>query len=124
MRILAPSYKRADGLLTHKIIPDVTYCVHSFEVDEYRAQGVNVLELPDSTKGNIPRVRNWLIDWAIEQGETEILLLDDDIIRLGRYFRTTGADPLEGDASPRGHRALLRRGRPMGRRSMGHQLRL
>lgn len=99
MKILAPSYKRAGGLLTHKIIPETTYCVHSFEVEEYQAAGVDVLELPDSTRGNIPRVRNWLIEWAKDQGEKEILLIDDDIMKLGQYFETEKASSLEGESA-------------------------
>ena len=34
MNIYAPSYKRAKGVKTHKIIKDVTYCVHEFEADD------------------------------------------------------------------------------------------
>ena len=99
MLILAPSYKRAGGLLTHHILPSTIYCVHSFEAEEYRARGVEVLEMPDEIRGNIARVRNWLVDWAVGQGETEILLLDDDIARFGCFYRTTGADALMGDAA-------------------------
>jgi len=97
MLILAPSYKRADGLLTHRILPSTIYCVHSFEAEAYRDKGVRVLELPDETRGNIARVRNWLVSWAIARGEDQILLLDDDIAKLGCFYRTTGADSLVGD---------------------------
>ena len=77
MKILAPSYKRADGVKTHKIIPDVIYCVAQFEAEEYTRRGYNVYVMPDEVQGNISRVRNWMLDTHIQDGKG--LIVDDDI---------------------------------------------
>lgn len=76
MRIISPSYKRAKSVKTHKLIESVSYAVHEFEAEEYRKEGFEVIVLPDSTRGNIPNVRNWLLDQNIRN---EILFIDDDI---------------------------------------------
>jgi len=76
MKIYSPSYKRATGLKTHKLIPDVVYCVHKNEFKEYKKQGVNVEVLPDQLKGNIARVRNYIKDELIKD---KGLIIDDDI---------------------------------------------
>lgn len=78
MRIYAPSYKRADGLLTHKTLPGTVYCVHQFEVEAYRAVGVDVMPLPDDIRGNIARVRNYVKAEA-EKDPGPFVMLDDDI---------------------------------------------
>lgn len=74
--IYSPSYKRSKLALTHKLLPDLKYAVHSFEADEYRKAGFNILEMPDSVSGNMARVRNYILDNSPEQ---IILMLDDDI---------------------------------------------
>ena len=76
MKIISPSYKRAKTVKTHKLIENINYAVHEFEADEYRKEGFEVIVLPDSTRGNIPNVRNWLLDQNIRN---EILFIDDDI---------------------------------------------
>ena len=83
MKILSPSYKRANDVLTHLWLPGVAYCVHSFEVEEYRAAlpGVKILEIPDDLRGSIARARNWCLDQA--KGK-DLLIIDDDV--KGLYF--------------------------------------
>ena len=76
MKIISPSYKRAKNVKTHKLIENINYAVHEFEADEYRKEGFEVIVLPDSLRGNIPNVRNWLLDQNIRN---EILFIDDDI---------------------------------------------
>lgn len=82
MKIIAPSYKRAKSVLTHKILPDVVYAVHEFEADEYRYEGYDVLVLPDEERGNIARVRNWIRD-NLEY--KNLLIIDDDIRKVQEY---------------------------------------
>ena len=82
MKIYAPSYKRAKGVKTHKIIEDIIYCVHEFEADDYKKLGYNVEVMPDSIKGNIARVRNYMLDNYIgEKG----LIVDDDLEAIKRW---------------------------------------
>jgi len=74
MEIYSPSYKRAKGVKTHLLIPDVIYCVHEFEKDEYK--DYNIIVMPDNIRGNIARVRNWIKDNLIKD---KGLIIDDDI---------------------------------------------
>jgi hypothetical protein len=76
MKIYSPSYKRANGVKTHYILPDVIYCVHEFEAEEYIDKGYNVEVMPNEVGGNIARVRNYIKDNYIgDKG----LMIDDDI---------------------------------------------
>lgn len=77
MKILAPSYKRADGVKTHKLLPNVIYCVAEFEAEEYTKRGYEIHVMPDKVQGNISRVRNWMLDEHIKDGKG--LIVDDDI---------------------------------------------
>jgi len=76
MKIYSPSYKRANGVKTHKIIPEIIYCVHEFEAEEYKEKGYNIEIMPDSLKGNIARVRNYMLETYIKD---KGLIIDDDI---------------------------------------------
>ena len=76
MNIYAPSYKRSEGVKTHKIIPDIIYCVHEFEAEKYREKGYNIEVMPDDVGGNIARVRNYILkNFVKDKG----LVIDDDI---------------------------------------------
>ena len=85
MKIYAPSYMRAEGVKTHKILPDIIYCVHEFEAEEYIDKGYNVEIMPDEVGGNIARVRNYMLDNYIKN---KGLIIDDDIeaIKVWRWF--------------------------------------
>lgn len=76
MKIYSPSYKRANGVKTHKIIPEIIYCVHEFEAEKYKNKGYNIEVMPDSIKGNIARVRNYMLENYIKD---KGLIIDDDI---------------------------------------------
>ena len=74
---IAPSYKRATGVLTHGIVPSVVYAVHQFEADDYKRQGFNVMVIPDDRRGNIAAVRNWIKDEM--EGREPWVMIDDDV---------------------------------------------
>lgn len=76
MKIYSPSYRRATGVKTHRILPQVVYCVHEFEAEEYRAEGYDVEILPDALRGNIARVRNYIKDKLIRDFG---VMIDDDV---------------------------------------------
>lgn len=80
MKIYAPSYKRSKGVKTHKILPEVIYCVHQFEAEQYKDFNIEIL--PDDIKGNIARVRNYIKDNLIKD---EGLIIDDDIESIKRW---------------------------------------
>jgi len=94
MRIIAPSYKRVKGVLTHLVLPEVSYAVHEFEADEYKAAGYQVIVIPDELKGNIARVRNWIKRMAWQEGE--FVIIDDDIASF-QYWQDSKAVKLVGD---------------------------
>ena len=95
IKIIAPSYNRSKGVLTHKILPQTVYAVHEFEAEEYEAKGYEILIIPDSEKGNIARVRNWLKRYYEEIGE-RFIILDDDIKQF-LYWEENGQTRLSGD---------------------------
>ena len=76
LKIYSPSYKRADGIKTHKLIPTVVYCVDKDDYDDYKKKKVNLKLLPDGVQGNIARVRNYIKDELIKD---KGILIDDDI---------------------------------------------
>ena len=95
IKIIAPSYKRSKGVLTHKILPQTIYAVHEFEAEEYKAEGYDILIIPDSEKGNIARVRNWLKRYYEKIGK-RFIILDDDIKQF-LYWEENVQTRLSGD---------------------------
>lgn len=76
MKIFAPSYKRVDGVKTHKLIPDIIYCVAEFEAQKYIDKGYNVEVIPNEVQGNVARVRNYMLKHFVKD---KGLIVDDDI---------------------------------------------
>lgn len=89
MNIYAPSYKRAKGVKTHKLIPDIIYCVAEFEAQEYIDLGYNVEIMPNEVQGNVARVRNYMLkNYIKDRG----LIVDDDIEAF-KYWSTENGLP-------------------------------
>ena len=83
MRVVIPSYKRPEKVLTRYVFPYATIVVSESEEDEYRKNYIDPIEvLPDKVQGNISRVRNWILD-NIE--DDDIVMVDDDLVGFG-YF--------------------------------------
>jgi len=59
------------------VLPGLKYAVHSFEADEYREAGHDVLEIA-AEPGNMARVRNAILDYA-EEMQSRLLMVDDDL---------------------------------------------
>lgn len=95
MKFFSPSYKRANGVLTHKILPEVVYCVHEFEANTYREAGHQVQLIPDKEKGNIARVRNWIKRHGEKCGE-KFIIIDDDVKKF-TFWNGNKQQALEGD---------------------------
>ena len=87
MKIFAPSYKRSEGVKTHNVLPDIVYCVHEFEAEKYIEKGYNVQVLPDNTRGNIARVRNYILDHFIQDVG---LIIGDDIEGIKYWSKDNG----------------------------------
>ena len=83
MKIVVPSYKRAGNVLTRKVFPDSILAVHEFEADIYKDKnGGSILIIPDTLKGNIARVRNYILD---NIDDNRIIMADDDIRAFGYH---------------------------------------
>lgn len=83
MKIVVPSYKRSGDVPTRKTIPDCILAVHEFEYNDYKKeQGGEFLVIPDNLRGNIAKVRNYILD---NIKDDKIVMLDDDVKAVG-YF--------------------------------------
>lgn len=104
MKVIVPSYKRAGLTTTDRLLGgDCALAVHEFEAEAYERAGARVMVVPDAARGNIARVRNWILDHA---DDDEIVMLDDDLKEVG-YF----GKPAKHNAMSAGEiLRLLRRG--------------
>lgn len=85
--ILIPSYKRPGDAPTRIIFPDATLCVHEFEAEAYaEASGGNIAVIPDALRGNMARVRNWMLEYGYERDD-EVLMVDDDIREFATFYQ-------------------------------------
>ncbi len=77
IKVFCPSYKRPGNVKVAGWIPEAVICVHEFEAAEYRKHHSNdLLILPDSLRGNMARVRNFILDNC----DSEIcVMMDDDV---------------------------------------------
>jgi hypothetical protein len=76
--VISPSYKRASSVRSHQhfLKDNFFYAVHEFESEKYKDRGHRVLVIPDSIRGNIARVRNWILE---NSPTDQIVMVDDDI---------------------------------------------
>ena len=89
MLIVSPSYKRSTDVKVRHWFPDAVLAVHEFEVDEYeKNQGGKIMVLPDSTRGNMAKVRQFILDQA---GDDEwVVMMDDDVEEFGDFGKAEG----------------------------------
>lgn len=80
----APSYKRPERSITQKIYPMVKLVVSESEAEEYRKNGNDVIQCPDSAQGNVCRVRNWILDNLFGDNDC-VVIMDDDCSYVGRW---------------------------------------
>lgn len=84
MKVFIPSYKRAGRVKTRKTLggEGIIVC-HEFEAEEYKEEeGGELMVVPDSLRGNISKVRNWILDHAEDD---EVVMMDDDISEIGYH---------------------------------------
>lgn len=84
-RVLCPSYRRAGKVRSFDLFGDsLVFCVHEFEADEYRDAypGSEILVLPDETRRNMGKVRNYIRD---NSGADRYLMVDDDMEWFGYH---------------------------------------
>lgn len=75
LKIVIPSYKRADRVITKRVLEDPIICVAESEKEEYMKYNPDceIVTHPDTIKGLIPK-RNWMIKHF-----GDIFMVDDDI---------------------------------------------
>ena len=83
MKIVVPSYKRAGDVSTRKVFPESILAIHEFEKDKYKDKnGGDLLVVPDALRGNIAKVRNYILD---NVDDDKIIMADDDIRAMGYH---------------------------------------
>jgi flavodoxin len=83
IKFFSPSYKRAGKIDIAKWLPNVVLCVHEFEEKEYRRHHKNeLLILPDSLRGNMAKVRNYILENSVCD---VCVMMDDDVQFVGYY---------------------------------------
>ena len=83
MKIITPSYKRAGDMKTVNIFgDDLIIAVHEFEIGEYQKEYPRneFLQIPDSERGNMAKVRNFILNSYVNE---EIIMIDDDVSKIG-----------------------------------------
>jgi|TARA_Y100000310_G_C20513420_1_gene729987 hypothetical protein len=81
MKIFIPSYKRAGKVKTNKTIGGGILAIHEFEAEDYKKkEGGELFILPDKLRGNIAKVRNYILENA---DDDETVMMDDDISEIG-----------------------------------------
>jgi hypothetical protein len=91
MLIVSPTYKRAGEVKIRKWNPEVILAVHEFEVETYRErEGGEIMVLPDSTRGNMAKVRQAILE-QVDLGEW-VAMVDDDVEAFGYFGSAIGLD--------------------------------
>lgn len=84
IRAFSPSYQRgARRCETAEYLPFVKMVVHEFEAEEYVRSGHEVVVCPDALRGNIARVRNWILE--TNQDCRGVVMIDDDCTGVWRW---------------------------------------
>ena len=84
MQIAIPSYGRSAKCISAKMFSKAVIFCHHFEVKEYEKYNKNdIVGIPDELKGKgMAVIRNYILD---KLKDYEILMLDDDIKKVGYY---------------------------------------
>ena len=93
--VCCPSYKRPK-VETLEYLPFCKVYVDGKEFDEYKKQnpGATIIKCKDGVQGNVARVRNYIIDTEFRGGADVVVLVDDDLKRMG-YWRYHKKNTLE-----------------------------
>lgn len=85
--INAPSYKRADGVLTLSYIPFCRIWVDCKEYEEYKKNypDADIVSCPEGVQGNVSRVRNYILKEEFARGMDVVLTVDDDLMAIERF---------------------------------------
>lgn len=90
--INAPSYHRADRVLTLQYLPSCRIWVDEGEAESYRKmnEGATIIACPEGVQGNLCRVRNYILCEEFKRGMDVVLIIDDDMRAIRRYEMVDG----------------------------------
>ena len=86
--VCCPSYKRPK-VETLDYLPFCKVYVDGKEYNEYKKQnpeGAVIVKCADGVQGNLCRVRNYILDQEFKKGADVVVIIDDDLKRMG-YWR-------------------------------------
>lgn len=77
----APSYKRADNVLTLDYLPFCRIWVDEGEYKDYKRNypDADIVACPKGVQGNLCRVRNYILDEEFRRGMDVVLIINDDL---------------------------------------------
>lgn len=86
IKVVIPSYKRAERVKSKILVPNPIICVSESEFDEYKHYNpeCEIVTHPDSVKGLIPK-RNWMMNHF-----EELFMIDDDVDYVSRFYTEDG----------------------------------
>lgn len=84
--ICYPSYRRIRPVKTLELIPSAKGFVSQSQIRGYRRhnRGHDFIPIPDKVQGNLPRVKNWILNYWY--GKNKIVCLIDDDLHVIGYF--------------------------------------
>lgn len=85
VKFYAPSYKRPQKSITQINYPNIKLVVRESDAEEYINNKNDIIICPDNAQGNLCKVRNWILDNLFDEDTDCIVLVDDDIKKIGRW---------------------------------------
>ena len=84
----APSYKRANDVKTLSYLPFCKIWVDGKEFEDYKRNypDADIQRCADGVQGNVARVRNHILDMEFERGADVVVIVDDDLLTIERYY--------------------------------------
>lgn len=84
----APSYKRANDVKTLSYLPFCKIWVDGKEFEDYKRNypDADIQKCADGVQGNVARVRNHILDMEFERGADVVVIVDDDLLTIERYY--------------------------------------
>lgn len=81
-----PSYRRPK-CITARYIPTVHVYVDPSEAEEYRRANETgvIVECAPGVQGNLPRVRNHILDREFDDGADVVVMMDDDVSSVSTW---------------------------------------
>ena len=93
VKVICPSHKRADRVLTKKIINNLALCVPEAQAEDYKQHNpeCEIIEHPDDIIG-LPLKRQWIYEQY-----KNVFMLDDDVDGVVRRYEDSSRPNMEKD---------------------------